>query len=118
MHFNVKMSNLSHLHLFQVFLSLYLNGIPILAKKDLFLLLISLEYDGDVLFAQAAIFFVAGRETTITTMTCALFELAKQPQMQKRLREEILKEIQDSNGVMYEAIQNMKYLHQVINETL
>ncbi|XP_011164534.2 uncharacterized protein LOC105199238 [Solenopsis invicta] len=78
----------------------------------------NIKYEGDVLFAQAAIFFVAGRETTIATMTCALFELAKQPEMQKRLREEILKEIQDANGVMYEAIQNMKYLHQVINETL
>ncbi|XP_012528476.2 cytochrome P450 6k1-like isoform X2 [Monomorium pharaonis] len=78
----------------------------------------NIQYDGDVLFAQAAIFFVAGRETSIATMTCALFELAKQPDMQKRLREEILKEIQDANGLTYETIHNMKYLHQVINETL
>lgn len=51
-------------------------------------------------------------------MTFALFELAKHPEMQKRAREEILKTIQDANGVTYEAVHNMKYLFQVINETL
>ncbi|XP_071574295.1 cytochrome P450 6k1 [Temnothorax nylanderi] len=76
------------------------------------------RFEADVLFAQAAIFFVAGRETSITTITCALFELAKHPEMQKRLREEILQTIQDANGVTYEAVHNMKYLHQVMNETL
>ncbi|KAL0125650.1 hypothetical protein PUN28_004617 [Cardiocondyla obscurior] len=76
------------------------------------------RFEGDALLAQAAIFFVAGRETSITTMTCTLFELAKRPEIQKRVREEILTTIQDANGVTYEAVQNMKYLHQVINETL
>ncbi|KAG5323617.1 CP6K1 protein, partial [Pseudoatta argentina] len=75
-------------------------------------------FEGDALLAQAAIFFVAGRETSIATMTCALFELAKQPEMQKRVREETHKTIQDANDVTYEAVHNMKYLHQVINETL
>ncbi|XP_011866671.1 PREDICTED: cytochrome P450 6k1-like [Vollenhovia emeryi] len=79
---------------------------------------INFRFEGDALFAQAAIFFVAGRKTSITTMTCALFELAQQPEMQKRVREEILMTIQDANGVTYEAVHNMKYLHQVINETL
>ncbi|CAL1689645.1 unnamed protein product [Lasius platythorax] len=76
------------------------------------------RFDGDVLLAQAAIFFVAGRETSITTMTYTLCELAKHPEMQKRAREEILEKIQAANGVTYEAVHNMKYLHQVINETL
>lgn len=75
-------------------------------------------FEGDVLFAQAAIFFVAGRETSITTMTYALCELAKHPEMQKSVREEILEKIQTANGVTYEAVHDMKYLHQVINETL
>ncbi|KAL6258450.1 hypothetical protein P5V15_010406 [Pogonomyrmex californicus] len=76
------------------------------------------QFEEDALLAQAAIFFVAGRETSITTMTCVLFELAKQPELQKRVREEILEKIQEANGVTYEAVQNMKYLHQVMNETL
>ncbi|KYN21324.1 PREDICTED: cytochrome P450 6k1-like [Trachymyrmex cornetzi] len=78
----------------------------------------NVRFEGDALLAQAAIFFVAGRETSIATMTCALFELAKQPEIQRRVREEILKTIQDANDVTYEAVHNMKYLHQVINETL
>lgn len=76
------------------------------------------RFEGDTLLAQAAIFFVAGRETSITTMTYALCELAKYPEMQRRAREEILEKIQTANGVTYEAVNNMKYLHQVINETL
>lgn len=75
-------------------------------------------FEGNALLAQAAVFFLAGRETSITSMTCVLYELAKQPEMQKRVREEILEIIQDANGVTYEAVHNMKYLHQVINETL
>lgn len=75
-------------------------------------------FEGDALLAQAAIFFIAGRETSITTITCVLYELAKHPEMQKRVREEILQTIQDANGVTYDAVHNMKYLHQVINETL
>ncbi|KYM76059.1 Cytochrome P450 6k1 [Atta colombica] len=69
------------------------------------------KFEGDALLAQAAIFFVADRETSIVIMICALFELAKQPEMQRRVREEI------HNDVTYEALHNMKYLHQVINET-
>lgn len=75
-------------------------------------------FEGDALLAQAAIFFVAGRETSITTMTYVLCELAKYPEMQRRAREEILEKIQTANGVTYEAVNDMKYLHQVINETL
>lgn len=82
------------------------------------LLLFSSGFEGDALLAQPVIFFVAGRETSITTMTCVLYELAKQPEMQRRVREEILETIRDENGVTYESVQNMKYLHQVINETL
>ncbi|EFN68266.1 Cytochrome P450 6k1 [Camponotus floridanus] len=76
------------------------------------------RFEGDILLAQAAVFFVAGRETSIPTMTYALCELAKYPEMQRRATEEILEKIQTANGITYEAVNNMKYLHQVINETL
>lgn len=79
----------------------------------------NLRFEGDLLLAQAAIFFVAGRETSISTMIYALCELAKHPEMQRRARDEILEKIQAANGVVtYEAVHDMKYLHQVINETL
>ncbi|XP_032667814.1 uncharacterized protein LOC116842550 [Odontomachus brunneus] len=76
------------------------------------------RFDGDALVAQAAIFFVAGRETSITTMTYVLCEMAKNPDMQKRLRQEIIEKIEAANGITYEAVQDMKYLQQVISETL
>ncbi|XP_012232386.2 cytochrome P450 6k1 isoform X3 [Linepithema humile] len=79
---------------------------------------INFRFEGDVLLAQAAIFFVAGRETSITTLTYVLCELAKHPEMQKRVRQEILEKIEAANGVTNEAVHDMKYLHQVINETL
>ncbi|XP_020286172.1 cytochrome P450 6k1-like isoform X2 [Pseudomyrmex gracilis] len=76
------------------------------------------QFEGDALFAQAAIFFVAGRDTSISTMTYVLCELAKHPEIQKRVRQEILEKIKAANGLTYDAVRNMKYLHQVINETL
>ncbi|EFN84331.1 Cytochrome P450 6k1 [Harpegnathos saltator] len=76
------------------------------------------QFEGDALFAQAAIFFVAGRETTITVITYTLCELAKKPEIQKRLRQEILEKIEVANGITYEAVQDMKYLQQVIYEAM
>ncbi|KAG5346194.1 CP6K1 protein, partial [Acromyrmex charruanus] len=94
------------------------NSVTKIKRGDLIDSLLNNMNDSKGMLAQAAIFFVAGRETSIATMTCALFELAKQPEMQKRVREETHKTIQDANDVTYEAVHNMKYLHQVINETL
>lgn len=75
------------------------------------------KLEGDVLVGQAAIFFVAGRESSVTTICFTLYELAKQPKLQKRLRDEILKTI-ETQGLTYESVQSMKYLHQVLSETL
>ncbi|XP_046830997.1 uncharacterized protein LOC124429586 [Vespa crabro] len=75
------------------------------------------KFEGDVLLGQSLIFFIAGRESTTTTICFALAELAKQPQLQDRLRQEI-REVLKSKGFTYEAVQKMKYLDQVISETL
>ncbi|XP_043282965.1 cytochrome P450 6k1-like [Venturia canescens] len=76
------------------------------------------EIQGDTLVAQSAIFFVAGLETSSTTMAFTLWELAKQPEIQKRLRSHILENLGDGRKITYESVQNMKYLMAVINETL
>ncbi|XP_076286679.1 cytochrome P450 6k1 [Lasioglossum baleicum] len=75
------------------------------------------KLEGDVLVSQAAIFFVAGRESSVTTICFALYELARHPIIQKRVREEILEKIK-TQGLTYESVQDMKYLHQVMCETL
>uniref|UniRef100_A0A1I8NRZ3 Cytochrome P450 n=1 Tax=Stomoxys calcitrans TaxID=35570 RepID=A0A1I8NRZ3_STOCA len=71
------------------------------------------------LASQLLIFFVASFETSSATMSNALFELARHTQIQEKLRKEILKVLASrDNELSYEALMEMKYLDQVINETL
>ncbi|KAJ9594229.1 hypothetical protein L9F63_014389, partial [Diploptera punctata] len=75
--------------------------------------------EDDYYVAQAFSFFTAGFETSSTTMSFALYELALQQEIQKRLREEICEVLhKHNNQVTYEALQEMKYLDMVVNETL
>ena len=70
----------------------------------------------DVIAAQAFVFFLAGFETSSTTMTFCLYELACNPDIQARLREEIDSMLSKHGGEMtYEAIHEIQYLDKVIN---
>ncbi|RZC35131.1 p450 domain containing protein [Asbolus verrucosus] len=101
-------------------------------RKDFMQLLIDLKnnkhgkedghtHDGKTLTmeevtAQSFIFFLAGFETSSTTMTFALYELAKNQHIQLKLREEIESVLTKYDGkVTYDAIQDMKYINQVLN---
>lgn len=75
------------------------------------------EMEGDVFVSQAAIFFVAGRDSSVTTMCFTLYELARNPDMQERARNEILETIKNE-GLTHESVQNMKYTHQAVSEAL
>ena len=49
-------------------------------------------------------------------MSNTLYELALNPLLQDKLREEIIEEIKNNDGILkYESINNMKYLHQVFS---
>lgn len=76
----------------------------------------------DVLMAQAAVFFSAGFETSSSTQTYGLHEIAKNENVQDRLRNEIKKMLKRTKGrVTYDELMNtteMPYLHQVVCETL
>lgn len=77
------------------------------------------KYDGDDLLAQAASFFSAGFETTATTISFALYELALNPEMQSRLRTEILEALNQSGGkISYDLVMSLPYLDMVVSEAL
>jgi cytochrome P450 family 6 len=104
-------------------------------RKDFLQLLIDLKnnklaedegykHDGntlsiDEIAAQCFVFFIAGFETSSTTMTFAMYELSKHQELQDKVRDEVNTVLAKHEGkITYEAIQEMKYMDQVINETL
>ncbi|KAK5637804.1 hypothetical protein RI129_000013, partial [Pyrocoelia pectoralis] len=69
--------------------------------------------------AQAFVFFGAGYETTSTVTTLCLYELAKNEDIQNKVREEIESVLRKYDGqISYDSLIDMKYMHQVIQETL
>ncbi|XP_037941620.1 cytochrome P450 6g1-like [Teleopsis dalmanni] len=75
--------------------------------------------NNEFLVAQAAVFLTAGFETSSSTMSFALYELSKKPELQKRLRTEICNAFLVENGkISYENIQNLQYLGMVVDEIL
>lgn len=77
------------------------------------------RFDGDDLVAQAAIFFTGGFETSSTTMSLTLYELALQPEIQTKLRNEINNALEETNGkITYDMAMNLPYLDMVVSEVL
>ncbi|KAF7281450.1 hypothetical protein GWI33_004775 [Rhynchophorus ferrugineus] len=73
----------------------------------------------DELIAQCFVFFLAGFETSSTTITFTLLELGLNQDIQDKLRAEINDVLDQHDGrITYEAMMEMKYLDMVINETL
>ncbi|XP_058813402.1 probable cytochrome P450 6a14 [Topomyia yanbarensis] len=71
------------------------------------------------LAAQCFVFFVAGFETSSTTMNFCMYELAMNPDIQEKLRSEIENAITANNGqITYDLVMGMQYLDNVVNETL
>jgi cytochrome P450 family 6 len=66
--------------------------------------------------AQAFIFFLAGFETSSTTMSFALYELAMNQDIQEKARQSIQKVLEKHGGnLTYDAITEMTYITQCIN---
>uniref|UniRef100_A0A6P7GYJ9 Cytochrome P450 6k1-like n=1 Tax=Diabrotica virgifera virgifera TaxID=50390 RepID=A0A6P7GYJ9_DIAVI len=74
--------------------------------------------DRNLLISNAIFLLTAGTETTATTISFALYELALNPGIQGKLRNEIINNYEIYEGFTYEGIQKNKYLEMVINETL
>lgn len=90
-------------------------------RKDFMQLLIDLRKEDptfriEQIAAQAFLFFVAGFETSSTTMSFALYELALNEHLQERARNEILEVLKRHDGSFtYECLQEMKYLGQIVD---
>ncbi|CAH1369189.1 unnamed protein product [Tenebrio molitor] len=74
--------------------------------------------DEDVVVAQAVTFFVAGSETTSSTMGFALYEIAHHPDIQRRLRTEIGNAAQQHEGINFDSVREMPYLDMCVKEVL
>ncbi|XP_018375675.1 PREDICTED: cytochrome P450 9e2-like [Trachymyrmex cornetzi] len=69
--------------------------------------------------AQAFIFFFGGFDTVSSLMCFAVHEIAVNPDVQAKLRDEVDEAVKTNNGdLTYEVINGMQYLDAVINEAL
>nr|AZR39435.1 cytochrome P450 [Agasicles hygrophila] len=75
--------------------------------------------DLDEYCSHMYLFFAAGFETSSSVQTFALFELAKNPNCQVKLRQEINRVLKKhDNKLTYDALMDIKYLENVVDETL
>lgn len=73
----------------------------------------------DDIVAQAFIFFLAGFDTASVLMCYTIYELALNPDIQQKLREEVDNHMAAGNGqISYEALSTMEYMEMVTSEAL
>ncbi|KAG2055982.1 cytochrome P450 monooxygenase pc-3 [Suillus hirtellus] len=80
--------------------------------------LIKLTSDFKVIKDETLNILLAGRDTTASTLTSAIYLLAMHPEILSRLREEIISKVGPTRMPTYGDIREMKYLQAVLNETM
>ncbi|XP_055619245.1 probable cytochrome P450 9f2 [Toxorhynchites rutilus septentrionalis] len=80
----------------------------------------SREWTDNELIAQCFLFFLAGFDTLSSCLSFLTYELALNPDIQKRLYEEVLQIDQSLNGkpLTYDSLQKMQYMDMVVSESL
>lgn len=96
-----------------------------IVRPDFLQLLIDLKNDSindeqnltmKEIVGQCTLFFVAGYETSSTTIQYCIHELAQNQQVQERARQEVNEVLKKYNGeITYDAIMEMKYLSQCVD---
>ncbi|EGI69511.1 PREDICTED: cytochrome P450 9e2-like [Acromyrmex echinatior] len=77
------------------------------------------KFDLEILTSHAVSFFVDGYETSSSVLSFVGFHLANNPKVQEKLREEVVSVLNKYDGVItYEALKDMTYMDQVINESM
>jgi len=66
--------------------------------------------------AQLFVFLKAGYETSASTLTFALYELALHPEIQQNLRTEVIQVLSKHDGKLtYDGIHDMSYMDRVVS---
>ncbi|XP_025154925.1 cytochrome P450 9e2-like [Harpegnathos saltator] len=93
-------------------------------RNDFLQLMVELEhaegdkFDIEILASHASSFFIDGSETSSTVLSFVGFQLATHPEVQKKLREEIVTVLAKYNGTLtYDSLKEMTYMDQVLNES-
>ncbi|XP_015522048.2 uncharacterized protein LOC107225926 [Neodiprion lecontei] len=68
--------------------------------------------------AQAFVFWLAGFETSSSTVTNCLYELALHQDIQDKVAEEANRVLGEFGGMSYNGVKEMRYLYKVVSETL
>lgn len=80
---------------------------------------IFIELTDTLLTAQAFVFFVAGFETSSSAISNALYELALNPEVQDKLRQEIKEHFEKNNHELkYDQVKDLTYLDLVFRGNL
>lgn len=70
----------------------------------------------DEVVAQCFVFFLAGYETSSTTMTFALFELSLNQEIQEKVRKELLETLEKyDNKICYDSLKELNTMQQVLD---
>jgi cytochrome P450 len=94
----------------------YLDLLSLLVKAN------ELEGEGKLshqeIISDAFIFLFAGFETSASNMSWILYELAKNPDILKKVHEELDRVLPNGKELTYDDIDNLTYLNAVIHESL
>ncbi|KAH7136548.1 cytochrome P450 [Dactylonectria macrodidyma] len=74
--------------------------------------------DRSVLRDQIMSVLIAGRDTTAATLSWALYEMGRHPEVVAKLRAELLDTVGSTRTPTYEDLKNMPYMKAILNETL
>ncbi|XP_065206672.1 uncharacterized protein LOC135836028 [Planococcus citri] len=73
----------------------------------------------ELMTAQCFLFFVAGFDTSSSALSGALYELAANLSIQRKLQDEIDEYLRKNDDkISYEMVKSMPYLNQIVSETL
>ncbi|KAJ0172921.1 hypothetical protein K1T71_011097 [Dendrolimus kikuchii] len=80
---------------------------------------VELEVNDDLLVAQCVMFFAAGFETSATTLSFTLYELAKNQEAQRRAQEDVDNYLKRHNNKLdYACVSELPYVEACIDEAL